>query len=188
MSKAEYRSAVRSRQLINAALADLLQEKALEKITVTDIVRRAGINRGTFYVHYLNVPDVLQHLIDNTFSMLREKVFESPPHEVSEYPSALFQCIQMELEKDMAFYQKVINSSAYPMMQKNLLDMILEYLHQFEDHMGFGDHAQYMLMLHFCAGGIACLYQEWFAGKIEMSLPELTEHAAHMLQKILEAN
>ena len=32
MSKAEYRSAVRSRQLINAALADLLQEKALEKI------------------------------------------------------------------------------------------------------------------------------------------------------------
>ena len=53
MSKAEYRSAVRSRQLINAALADLLQEKALEKITVTDIVRRAGINRGTFYRQHL---------------------------------------------------------------------------------------------------------------------------------------
>lgn len=48
MAKAEYRSSIRSKQLINAALADLLQEKPLDKITVTDVVRRAGINRGTF--------------------------------------------------------------------------------------------------------------------------------------------
>ena len=31
MAKAEYRSAVRSRKLINAALGDLLQEKPLDR-------------------------------------------------------------------------------------------------------------------------------------------------------------
>ena len=38
MAKAEYRSAVRSRKLINDALADMLIEKPLDKITVTDVV------------------------------------------------------------------------------------------------------------------------------------------------------
>ena len=51
MAKAEYRSAIRSRKLINEALADLLTEKPLDKITVTDVVSRADINRGTFYAH-----------------------------------------------------------------------------------------------------------------------------------------
>ena len=65
MARAEYRSAIRSRKLINAALADLLQEKPLDKITVTDVVNRAQINRGTFYAHYADIPDVIQNLIQN---------------------------------------------------------------------------------------------------------------------------
>lgn len=46
--KKEYRSAVRSRRLIREAFLQLLQEKELRKITVTDIVNRADINRTTF--------------------------------------------------------------------------------------------------------------------------------------------
>lgn len=72
MAKAEYRSAIRSRKLIKEALADLLQEKPLDKITVTDVVNRAQINRGTFYAHYADIPDVINHLIQNTFSDIRE--------------------------------------------------------------------------------------------------------------------
>ena len=48
MAKAEYKSAIRSRRMIQHALVELLQEKELDKITVTDIVTRADINRGTF--------------------------------------------------------------------------------------------------------------------------------------------
>ena len=38
--KAEYRSSIRSRRLIRQAFVELLQEKELEKITVTDIITR----------------------------------------------------------------------------------------------------------------------------------------------------
>ena len=72
MAKAEYRSAVRSRKLINEALVDLLTEKPLDKITVTDVVKRADINRGTFYAHYRDIPDVVDHLIQQTFSAKRD--------------------------------------------------------------------------------------------------------------------
>ena len=109
MAKAEYRSSIRSKQLINAALADLLQEKPLDKITVTDVVRRAGINRGTFYAHYMDISDVIQHLIDKTFLHIRDNVFEHP-NPRSDYPLALLQRIQMILEEDITFYQKIMSS------------------------------------------------------------------------------
>lgn len=62
MAKAEYKSAIRSRRMIQRALVELLQEKELDKITVTDIVTRADINRGTFYAHYADISGVLDSI------------------------------------------------------------------------------------------------------------------------------
>ncbi len=64
MGKAEYRNSARSRRLICDALLELLDEKPLKKITVTDIAKRADVNRGTFYLHYDHVNDVVNELQD----------------------------------------------------------------------------------------------------------------------------
>ena len=44
----------------------VLKEKDLEKITVTDIIKKAGIVRSTFYNHYENVPALVDALEDRT--------------------------------------------------------------------------------------------------------------------------
>lgn len=186
MAKAEYRGAVRSRQLINGALADLLQEKPLDKITVTDVVRRAGVNRGTFYAHYLDIPDVICHLIDKTFSRVREDVFEKSPRTV-DTPSVMLHRIQELLEEELDLHRKIMNSSAFPLMQERLTDTVLTYFFQHEDELGFGDHEQYVLVLRFCAGGLTNLYRDWFVGSIPLTLDELTDRAAAMLQKMLDS-
>ena len=48
--KAEYRSSIRSKVLIKNALLSLMREKSFDKITVTDIVDRADINRFVTFV------------------------------------------------------------------------------------------------------------------------------------------
>ena len=60
--KAEYRSAIRSRKLIMQAFIKLMQEKDLEKITVTDVITLADINRGTFYAHYQDIRAVIEQI------------------------------------------------------------------------------------------------------------------------------
>ena len=70
MAKAEYKSAIRSRRMIQRALVELLQEKELDKITVTDIVTRADINRGTFYNHFRDKEDLLTSLEDEVMGGL----------------------------------------------------------------------------------------------------------------------
>lgn len=70
LEKAEYRNSIRSRRLICDALLELLSEKPLERITVTDIAKRADVNRGTFYLHYDNVNDVIDELQETLITQM----------------------------------------------------------------------------------------------------------------------
>lgn len=184
MAKAEYRSAIRSRKLIQTALADLLQEKPLNKITVTDVVNRAGLNRGTFYAHYADIPDVLNHLIQETFHSIRDALSEHP-QQVTDLPHLLLLRIQSILEEDLDFYRKVMNSSASMLMQEQLVDAVLNYMLQQEGTLGFGSQEQNALVIRFCAGGLSNLYHDWFAGALPFSLDELTGQAEQLLSTII---
>ena len=44
-----------SAQLMNQALLQLLETKDLDYITVTEITKKEGVHRSTFYLHYDNV-------------------------------------------------------------------------------------------------------------------------------------
>lgn len=184
MAKAEYRSAIRSRRLIQKALANLLQEKPLDKITVTDVVRLAGINRGTFYAHYKDIPDVIQHVIEETFSNIRE-VFSESSVSLNSLPHVMLRRVQETMEADMDFCRKVMASSASAMMEEQLVNLMLDYLLQNGDKMGWGNRENYEFTMRFCAGGISNLYREWFMGKIPISLEELTKQTEELLNRMV---
>lgn len=63
---------MRSRRLICDALLELMNEKPLEKITVTDITKRADLSRGTFYLHYDGVNDAINELQDTLIVQMDE--------------------------------------------------------------------------------------------------------------------
>ena len=52
-------------ELMNEALIQLLEKKDLEFISVTEITKKAGVNRSTFYLHYDNMYELLEETIDN---------------------------------------------------------------------------------------------------------------------------
>jgi AcrR family transcriptional regulator len=47
-------------RVIREACLEMLQEMPPEKITVSELCRRADINRGTFYLHYRDSADLLE--------------------------------------------------------------------------------------------------------------------------------
>ena len=67
---------IRARQALHQALKDLLKEKPYPKISVTDIAKKAGLARHTFYNHYETRDELLDSLIDSIldefFSKARE--------------------------------------------------------------------------------------------------------------------
>ena len=184
MAKAEYRSSIRSKKLITAALADLLQEKPLDKVTVSDVVRRAEINRGTFYAHYSDIPDVLNSLIQQIFSTMRDTIFHSA-QPLTNIPHALTKQIQFLLEEDTDFCRKIMTSSASSLFRQQLVEIMVDYLLQHEEDFSIISHEEFILRVRFCAGGLSSLYQDWFAGKLPFTLAELTLRAEKLLSSII---
>jgi AcrR family transcriptional regulator len=63
---------------INQAMVTLLNDRPFEKITVAAIVQTAGLNRGTFYLHFDDKYDVIEALENNVFAELQAIVNKAP--------------------------------------------------------------------------------------------------------------
>lgn len=48
------------------AFLSLLEEKDFEYITVKDVCTRACVNRSTFYLHYENLIDLVEEIVETT--------------------------------------------------------------------------------------------------------------------------
>lgn len=59
MSKQDLR-VIKTKENLHKALLELLNEKNLGDISITEICKRARINRGTFYLHYGQVEDLFE--------------------------------------------------------------------------------------------------------------------------------
>ena len=56
--------ATMTREILSDTLKGLLRKKSLEKITVTELVSVAGVNRQTFYYNFQDIYDLLEWTID----------------------------------------------------------------------------------------------------------------------------
>lgn len=61
---------------LKKALITLLEKVSLEEITVSDLTRMSNINRGTFYIHYLDKYDLIEKLEEDILIEL-ENIFNS---------------------------------------------------------------------------------------------------------------
>lgn len=86
-----------TRARIKAALVDAIGEKGFEALTVSDLTRRAGINRGTFYLHFVDKYDLLEQLEDEFIARIEtallasrtEAAAPSEPLDMFPYPTVL---------------------------------------------------------------------------------------------------
>ncbi|MBR4575571.1 MAG: TetR family transcriptional regulator C-terminal domain-containing protein [Clostridia bacterium] len=68
--KKEDRRVRRTKKILTQALMQLMQEKQVKEITVRELTDLADMNRGTFYLYYRDVYDMLEKLEDSMFEAL----------------------------------------------------------------------------------------------------------------------
>lgn len=61
-----------TRECLETALIQLLQEYAFRDITITDIVKRAGVSRSAYYRNYNSKEDILNNLMDAVVKSITE--------------------------------------------------------------------------------------------------------------------
>ena len=63
-----------TKMFLKESLLDLMKEKPIDKITPTELCRRAEINRNTFYKHYYTTRDLLQEIEDEFSAQIVESL------------------------------------------------------------------------------------------------------------------
>ena len=82
--KKEDRRVRRTKKLLTQALTQLLQEKQINEITVKELTDLADMNRGTFYLYFKDIFDMLEKIEDGLFEALDEIVSQHEHDDVSQ--------------------------------------------------------------------------------------------------------
>ncbi|AOF49828.1 TetR/AcrR family transcriptional regulator [Tetragenococcus halophilus] len=101
---------------IKQALVQLLNKKNLEEITVSDITRHSQINRGTFYLHYLDKYDLIEKLEEDILTNIQQ-IFDQPVEKGEENPLIPDRLILNALyyvKDDLAFIKALVEENGDP--------------------------------------------------------------------------
>ncbi|MFJ8511711.1 TetR/AcrR family transcriptional regulator [Lysinibacillus xylanilyticus] len=180
--KAKYKSAIRSKKMIKHAFVELVLEKELGKITVKNIVERAEISRGTFYAHYSDIFAVIEEIENEIMDNMVEFLNDFKGVCLIQNPLPFLLKVARFCEQDIEFYRMLISTQDAPTFLTKLKGVLIEKILSNKETLQSTEECEELLFrVHFFVGGLASLYQDWFAGKFECSLEELTESVSRMM-------
>lgn len=100
-------SSLKTKELIRKTFAELLYEKrSIHKITVTELVKRANINRSTFYSHYDDIFQVAEDIKSETMRAFFENKTIGSIVDIEPFFDEIYQYIK----KNDSFFRLIFNS------------------------------------------------------------------------------
>ena len=174
MGKAEF--------YIRQAFFELLKEKKFEKITVTDIVKKADVNRSTFYAHYPDVMGVVEEIQEEILEYTQNFMENVDFRDFYANPKPYLQHIVKLVAENNELY-RLLMTSAMAAKQLDQLKYILmdRTIETLDVQKGFKDKFELEFSTRFFMGGIVDVYTQWMNGVIDCSLDELTDQLANII-------
>ncbi|KQX46809.1 MULTISPECIES: TetR/AcrR family transcriptional regulator [unclassified Paenibacillus] len=129
---------LRTRQLLKDAFVELLQEMDIEKISVNRIAERATINRVTFYLHYRDIPDMLEKMADDMIGDINGILNCAPGNQNSteEEDWPLLVNLLEHIAEHAKFYKVILASKRTPIFTERLLKLLTELVTARVERMG----------------------------------------------------
>lgn len=117
---------LRTRQLIRDAFIELLHEFELEKITVNRIAEQATINRVTFYLHYRDIPDMIDRLADDMINEIYA-ILKDAPNQPGFNMEIMIKLLE-HIAENSKFYKVLLASKSIPVFTERLVKLIADFI------------------------------------------------------------
>lgn len=182
MPKAEYRSSIRSKNLIKKALAKLIHEKDIAKITVSDIIREADISRGTFYAHYSDVNAVVNQIENEELKNLVDFVDRFGFENISSNIVDFVKLICEYLSRDIEYYRMLTQSNILNNFIGRLINVYYERLYnEVIAAVKDADSDEITLYLIYITSGAKTVILSWLNGEIKSSPEQVGERIGKLI-------
>ena len=170
---------------MDKALISLLEDKTFEYITVSEICKKANVNRSTFYLHYENTVDLLNETVrfllddfvayfDVDTKSIVNKFRESPLEELNFISDEYMHPYLQYIKDNNHIFSTVLSHSdsfgfneIFKRLYENIFNPILERFNY------PSDDRKYVMM--FYLNGITAIVKEWLKNGCEKSVGEVSQ-------------
>ena len=162
-------SSIKTRNLIKKAFAELINEKKqLNKVTVSELVKKADLTRSTFYTHYDNIYEVANDYQMQTIDLLcNDELILHDKKDIENYFVNIINCLKdneetykllLSADDTLLFLQKLKNIAS-----KKIYDALINYC----------NNKYLKLDLSFFMDGIIMEIIKYFRNESDYTLDEL---------------
>lgn len=185
---------LKTKKAIKEAFLTLAQTKDYERITVQDIANEALINRNTFYLHYIDIPDLMEKLCQESIKNLNlDKYFlslnEIDIHEVDKLKfTSVLRTMFQGIESNFDFFKIMLSQNR----QLSFISYLKEELLT-KKTAGIGSHLIDQKMkvgLEYMVSGFVGVICLWITESENLALEEIIEELSdlhfHNIMKLLK--
>jgi AcrR family transcriptional regulator len=177
-----------SKRMIRESLYELMKEKPLNKISVTEICNKADVTRSTFYSYYTDIYDLHQKIIKEFFSIqksvikhTKEALLQKSDIKEITYDD-YYEIISYYLttvEENKELYKFIFNQNSttaiHTSFGKVLYHTIKEVLNPLVEEKRFDE---IKTAFTFVSGGTTAIITQWIQKNCDTSVEELSKHIA----------
>ncbi|WP_040950441.1 TetR/AcrR family transcriptional regulator [Gorillibacterium massiliense] len=119
---------VRTRQALKDAFIDLLQAMDVEKITVNRLAERSTIHRVTFYLHYRDIPDMMNKFANEMVEEINHAIYgdKSADAMCEREKGVPLEKLLEHIAQNEKFYKVVIAMKRIPIFTERLSMILAE--------------------------------------------------------------
>ena len=169
------RRIVKTQEAIQKAYMELVIEKGTSRVNISELARRANIDRKTFYLHYAYPDDVLIEYVEKKFSRIvsamEEQHYFDDPFNVEKLINLLDRFYKKEEELLMA----VAESDAYDDLWRKVHDILSDKtVALYSPHVNISAN-EITVFYDFFTAGVIDVYRRWVRKEYSYDLHHLIE-------------
>lgn len=162
-------SSKKTREAIKKAFAEEIEiKKELKKVTITELVKKAGITRGTFYTHYDNIYDVAKDFQDETLDVLFSNMRDL--HSIDDINHYFDEVMNYFKEHEEVYYMLLKCEDTLIFMER-LTKLITKNINEYLKNKNIKDLS---LNVIFFTNGCINLVVKYFKKEIDESLDDIS--------------
>ena len=176
---------IKTKNAIFEAFKQLVQEKDMSDITISELTQKANITRSTFYMYYDTVSDVRTDIENTIIARIDRIMSETDILNSIKNPYPLLSMLADEILKQDQNNRYILSSSTSGQLMDKINDRIVEaYMHWFKENEGStNDIGKVKYIVAFAAAGMTECFKIWFNHKSSLTLEELCKNISDAMSK-----
>jgi AcrR family transcriptional regulator len=114
----------RTRLALQSAMKELVQERAFDAITISDLTAQAGVNRATFYQHFRDKDALLASIVADLVGVMTieatQFVSEVPDYRTP-FPPSFLVALFIRVEQESDFYRRVLGPGGSAFFREQMI-------------------------------------------------------------------